>query len=218
MHERYTTVRKCVNRGVPMWITHVCPTTAAAPMNGPFLTLEPLIEVLREAVQASGWELSGLQKTTSHQFEGRWDGESTRSAYLFFHRADSPDFASVDIYLDETSRGLSGNIALVVDLAPLGAIGEASEVLSALARLSARELEGGQRRPITLRFRMDDAEELAESADTEVRFKARLPRSVVHGGRPAALSWLNTVVAAFAEILRSPELALLTEADDLADE
>ena len=187
-------------------------------MSEPFLTLEPLIEALREAVQASGWDLSGLQKTTSHQFEGRWDGESTRSAYLFFHRADGPDFASVDIYLDETSRGLTGNIALVVDLAPLGAIGGASDVLTALARLSARELEGGQRRPITLRFRMDDAEESAESADTEVRFKVRLPRSVVFGGRPAMSSWTDRVVAAFAEILRSPELALLTEADDPANE
>ncbi|MCH1570307.1 MAG: hypothetical protein L7S64_03115 [Longimicrobiales bacterium] len=187
-------------------------------MSAPFLTLEPLIEALREAVEASGWDLSGLQKTTSHQFEGRWDGESTRSAYLFFHRPDGPDFASVDIYLDETSRGLTGNIAIVVDLVPLGVVGEASHVLTALARLSARELEGGQRRPITLRFRMDDAEESAESADTEVRFKVRLPRSVLRAGRPTVFSWTDTVMAAFAEILRSPELALLTEADEPADE
>ena len=72
-------------------------------MSASFLTLEPLIDALREAIEAAGWSLSGLQKTTSHQFEGRWEGESTRSAYLFFHRADGPDFASVDGYLDATA-------------------------------------------------------------------------------------------------------------------
>ena len=183
-------------------------------MTGPFLTLEPLIEALREAIEASGWASSGLQKTTSHQFEGRWEGESTRSAYLFFHRDDGPDFASIDVYLDETSRGLSGNVALVVDLAPLGAIGQVSSVLGALARLSARELGRDGRRPLSLRFRLDDAELEAAEADTEIRFKVRLPRAVVSGGREAAFPWLESVVAAFARILRSPELALLTESDD----
>ncbi|MGB1780236.1 MAG: hypothetical protein ACPHQP_11825, partial [Longimicrobiales bacterium] len=143
-------------------------------MSAAFLTLEPLIDALREGIEASGWDLSGLQKTTSHQFEGRWEGESTRSAYLFFHRADGPDFASVDAYLDETGRGVSGNVALVVDLRPLGSIGDSGQVLSALSRLSARELTRGQRRPLSLRFRLDDAEDAAADADTEVRFKVRL--------------------------------------------
>ena len=83
------------------------------------LTLEPLIEAVQEDVLATGWELSGLQKTTSHQFEGRWDGESTRSAYLFFHLDEGRQDASIDVYLDETSRGLMGNMALVVDLLDL---------------------------------------------------------------------------------------------------
>ena len=48
------------------------------------LTLEPLIDVVRAAVEGGGWSISGLQKTTSHQFEGRWEGEATRSAFLFF--------------------------------------------------------------------------------------------------------------------------------------
>lgn len=186
----------------------------APPVNEPFLTLEPLIDTLREAIAGVGWELSGLQKTTSHQFEGRWKGESTRSAYLFFHRSDGPDFASVDVYLDETSRGMTGNVALVVDLRPMGEVGKAEDVLSVLASLSARELRGGQRRPLSLRFRMDDAEGVVEAAATEVRFKVRLPGSVIRGGRSAAFSWLDAVASAFAEILRSPELALLTEDDD----
>ena len=179
-----------------------------------FLTLEPLIDALREGIEASGWDLSGLQKTTSHQFEGRWEGESTRSAYLFFHRADGPDFASVDAYLDETGRGVSGNVALVVDLRPLGSIGDSGQVLSALSRLSARELTRGQRRPLSLRFRLDDAEDAAADADTEVRFKVRLPRAMLQGGRSEMDPWLERVVSGFAEILRSPELALLTDVED----
>ena len=55
------------------------------------LTLEPLVDAVREGVESAGWHLSGLQKTTSLEFEGRWEGESTRSAYLFFHRADESD-------------------------------------------------------------------------------------------------------------------------------
>ena len=58
--------------------------------------------------------LSGLQKTTSHQFEGRWQGESSRSAYLFFHDDARPDYVSIDVFLDETTRGLKGNLALVL--------------------------------------------------------------------------------------------------------
>ena len=53
------------------------------PNEGPLLTLEPLLDAVRLGVEDAGWTLSGLQKTTSHEFDGRWAGESTRSAYLF---------------------------------------------------------------------------------------------------------------------------------------
>ena len=82
---------------------------------------------LRAAVEGAGWSLSGLQKTTSHQFEGRWDGEATRSAFLFFHLGEGLDPISIDVYLEETGRGLTGNIALVIDLLPLGGVGPAGE-------------------------------------------------------------------------------------------
>ena len=49
-------------------------------------TLEPLIDAVRDGVEGKGWSLSGLQKTSSTEFEGRWAGQTTRSAYLFFHR------------------------------------------------------------------------------------------------------------------------------------
>src|SRR5262245_13467535 len=94
------------------------------------LTLEPLVDAVREGVEAAGgWELSGLQKTTSLEFEGRWEGESTRSAYLFFHASGRADAASIDVYLDETSRGLTGNLALVVDVVRLGSLGEPQRAL-----------------------------------------------------------------------------------------
>lgn len=186
------------------------------PVSEPFLTLEPLIDAIRDAVQGAGWELSGLQKTTSHQFEGRWEGESTRSAYLFFHRADGPEYASIDVYLDETSRGLAGNIALVVDLVPLDALGAPPEVLTALARLSEREIGNTQRRPITLRFRLPDSSVEATSAETEVRFKVRLPRSFVEGGSAMAGPWVTEMVGAFMRILGSPEVAMLADTDDEA--
>ena len=74
-------------------------------------TLEPLIHAVQDGVQSRGWILSGTQKTTSMEFEGRWAGASTRSAYLFFHRDEVED-ASVDVYLDETPAGLHGSLSL----------------------------------------------------------------------------------------------------------
>ena len=74
----------------------------------PLLTLEPLIEAVQDGITRSGWVLSGLQKTTSPRFEGRWQGESSRSAYLFFHDDARPDFVSIDVFLDETTKGLKG--------------------------------------------------------------------------------------------------------------
>ena len=113
-------------------------------------TLEPFLEAIREGVEGRGWELSGLQKTTSYRFEGRWEGDSTRSAYLFFHRAGVPEDVSVDVYLDETSRGLKGNLALVMDVPDLGDVGPVQEALAVLcdtaARYSVNALAGAQSR------------------------------------------------------------------------
>lgn len=182
-----------------------------APVEGPILTLEPLIEAVRTGVEAAGWELSGLQKTTSHQFEGRWNGESTRSAYVFFHTPKGPDFVSIDVYLDETSRGLTGNIALVVDLVPLGALGDSEEALRELSRLSSTAISGGHERPVTLRLRLEDAGDEPADAETEVRFKVRIPRSTISAGPEAVRVHSADAVAAFAEILASGGLEHFTD-------
>ena len=180
----------------------------------PILTLEPLIAAIQAGVARVGWELSGMQKTTSHQFEGRWEGESTRSAYLFFHPGNGPDWVSVDVYLDETSRGLTGNLALVVDIAPMERLGPTAEVLAALAAASLRHLPERYRRPVTLRYRLADAVDAVGSAETEVRFKISLPRRLIESGAPAITDFSAEVVRAFGEVLRSPEVMGYAPDDD----
>lgn len=167
----------------------------------PILTLEPLSEAVRAGVEGAGWTLSGLQKTTSHQFEGRWEGESTRSAYLFFHRPDSPEFVSVDVYLDETSRGVTGNVALVVDLLELGALASVPETLEALGETAAQHLPDDVRRPVTLRFRMSDAGDDVGESDSEVRMKVRLPRRIMTKGAEATTDFVRAITADFGALL-----------------
>lgn len=175
----------------------------------PILTLEPLIEAVRGGVEGAGWELSGLQKTTSHQFEGRWEGDATRSAYLFFHPPAGPDWVSIDAYLDETSRGLSGNLALVADLRAMGHLEPAEELLAALAEMYRAHMPARFRRPVTLRFRMADTDEAVASSETEVRFKVRIPSGAVQEGEDAIRSLARDVVAAFDRLLEERSLGAL---------
>jgi hypothetical protein len=170
------------------------------------LTLEPLIEAVRAGVEGAGWTLSGLQKTTSHQFEGRWEGESTRSAYLFFHSGGGPEDVSIDVYLDETSQGLTGNLALVVDLVPLAELGGPSDALRALGALSASCLPAAHATPLTLRLRLQTGDADPGSAESEVRFKVRIPRKAVAEGADAIRRLAASAVAGFERVLASPEL------------
>lgn len=171
------------------------------------LTLEPLMEAVRAGVERAGWELSGMQKTTSHQFEGRWEGESTRSAYLFFHSPDAFHDMSIDVYLDETSRGLTGNLALVVDLVALGPLGDPRTALAELGRLSARTLPGRYATPLTLRLRLQDGADESDGAEAEVRFKLRIPRKAIAEGADAVADLAESTMGAFVRIATSPDLA-----------
>lgn len=179
----------------------------SGPEDGGLLTLEPLIDAVRAGVEETGWELSGLQKTTSHQFEGRWEGEATRSAYLFFHSVTAPDSVSVDVYLDETSRGLTGNLALVVDLVRLGELGDPAAALRTFGALSNDAFPSERTTPLTLRLRLADGAVEPERAEGEVRFKLRIPRSAIAAGRQAVEVLAAATMAAFQGILASPELA-----------
>lgn len=170
-------------------------------------TLEPLMEAVREGIEKAGWELSGLQKTTSHQFEGRWEGESTRSAYLFFHPSRGPDHVAIDVYLDETSQGLTGNLALVVDLLPPREAGDPRETLSALATVSAACLPDSFQTPLTLRLRLGDRDESPSDAEAEVRFKLVIPRKAIRAGSEVVRAITAEAVGAFEAILADPRLA-----------
>jgi hypothetical protein len=180
---------------------------------GGLLTLEPLIEVVRAGVENAGWTLSGLQKTTSHQFEGRWEGESTRSAYLFFHAEARAEDSSIDVYLDETSQGLTGNFALVVDLVPLAELGDPAEALRAFVALTGEALPPDRATPVTLRMRLEDRTADPGGAETEVRFKVRIPRKVVAAGAEEVLRLAGSAVAGFEKILSSSVLAAYLPSD-----
>lgn len=164
------------------------------------------MEAVRDGVETAGWELSGLQKTTSHHFEGRWEGDSTRSAYLFFHHPRRWKGASVDVYLDETSKGLRGNLALVLDGRPVDVTGEVPRTLPALGRVAARVLPDGYRTPVTLRFRLKDGEEDVDGSDVEIRVKIHIPGSAMEAGSSAVSALASAVVDAFEELLDEDDL------------
>lgn len=179
---------------------------SSPPPSDPLLTLEPLLDAVREGLEAAGWQLSGFQKTTSYEFEGRWAGDSSRSAYLFFHRDGLPDWASIDVFLDETSRGLKGNLALVLDGPELSEIPDPARALGSLAAVALGCLPEGFNAPVTLRYRLPDAAGEPGEADTEIRFKVLLPKKSILSGSPTVSSLAGEVALAFQRILESPGL------------
>ncbi len=180
----------------------------------PLLTLEPLIEAVRDGVAGAGWDLSGLQKTTSHQFEGRWDGESSRSAYLFFHNEAFPDFVSVDVFLDETTKGLRGNLALVVEGPELAELGPMKELLSSLAKVSDASMPEGYRTPLTVRLRLATPDEDPADAESEVRLKLRIPVKAMKAGADAVSALASAAVAAFERALAHEDFTVLRVGGD----
>ena len=172
-------------------------------MTEPILTLEPLIDAVVEGVRSAGWELSGLQKTSSTEFEGEWAGHTTRSAYLFFH-ADAHETASVEGYLDETDRGLRATLSLVVDLRPVWEHASVPDALDRVAELSSRHLPDGYTTPVVVRLTLSDTAEPSTEAQVESRVKLRVPRAAIAagGGSVAALS--AATVRAFEALLDDP--------------
>ena len=160
----------------------------------PLLTLEPLIDAVRHAVEGCEWTLSGLQKTTSHEFQGRWEGESTRSAYLFFHQPDRWEAVSIDVYLDETSRGLQGNLALVLEGRPLGELGRVEQALRVLGAASVESSRHGDRMSISLRARLSGPEADPADSDVEVRVKSKIPPAAIQRGAEAVSVFAVEVV------------------------
>ncbi len=174
-----------------------------SPAHAPLLTLEPLIEAVTEGVEAAGWTLSGMQKTTSYEYEGRWRGESSRSAYLFFHAAALEESVSVDAFLDETSRGTQGNLALVIGGPELV---DPRQALAALASAVRERIPRSYRAPVSLRLRLADAEHPPESATVEVRVKIMIPGGALRSGHPEVSRVSAEGVRAFEQLLAHPTL------------
>lgn len=172
----------------------------------PLLTLEPLIEAVTEGVREVGWVRSGVQKTTSHEYGGRWEGESTRSAYLFFHRAGPEGSVSVDVFLDETSRGIQGNLALVVDGPPLSELGDPRSALAAVAAAAGERMRAPHRVPVALRLRLADPGDPVDGATVELRVKIPIPESALRAGHEAVSALASAGVRDFERLLAHPEL------------
>lgn len=170
------------------------------------LTLEPFIQSVREGIEGRGWALSGLQKTTSQEFEGRWAGQSSRSAYLFFHRDALPDWVSVEAFLDETSHGLKGNLALVIDGPEVHELPPFETLLGALAGASVDAFPEGYRTPVSLRVFMDEPEDPVDRAETEYRFKLHLPKTALEAGMAATSALAASTAGAFEGLLGHPLL------------
>jgi len=172
----------------------------------PVLTLEPLIEAVREGLEATGWGLSGLQKTTSHEYEGRWAGDSSRSAYLFFHKPGEVEHVSVDVFLDETSRGLRGNLALVFEAPFLGEGPHPMILLERLRGVADEVLPEGYRVPLSVRCRTRSGKVSAADADVEVRVKLMIPKAAMEAGHDALVGLAGSTARSFENFCRRPEL------------
>jgi hypothetical protein len=176
----------------------------------PLLTLEPLIEVLRSSLEAAEWQLSGVQKTTSHEYDGRWAGESTRSAYLFFHSATDEGDESIDVFVDETSQGLNGSLTLVMDGPRLKELGSVQNALDRLRAAAATAAPAGVVTSIALRAGLRNADEPGGNAETVVRFRIPIPLVATRGGARDVAAVARSAVTTFEVLRVDPNLARLS--------
>ncbi len=173
------------------------------------LTLEPLLESIRDGVERAGWVLSELQKTTSHELEGRWAGESSRCAYIFFYRKDLPESVQVEAFIHESSGELRSDMSLVVNGPEFGTLGGVKEVLDRVRFAMRETLPAGFRSPLAVRVSLPDAAESPEEADVELRAKLVLPTRAIEAGASAVSALSTSVVTAFERLLERPEVAEL---------
>lgn len=204
------------------------PDLGASGAPGPILTLEPLLDTVRAVVEAGGWELSGLQKTTSYEYGGRWDGDSTRSAYAFFHPASgrgegwSPSTtapgesarasggevgSALDVFLDETNKGLTGTLALVLVGPTLNDLGDVEIALSSLAAVARECVSSDQPVRLSLKAGLADARRSAGSATVDVRFKFALPTTAILAGERVVRTVVRSALDSFDIMIRHPDLA-----------
>ena len=152
--------------------------------------------------------MGALRPSEDHErrVRGALAGESARSAYLFFHREELAEWASIDVFLNETPRTLRGNIALAIDAPALGEARELRPLLSTLSRTARETLLEGYETPVILRLRLPDGAAGPEEAEMEYRFKIRIPGAALEAGSSAIVALAGAVVGAFEELLEHPSL------------
>jgi len=165
-------------------------------------TIEPLLEAVREGLERAEWQLSGLQKTTSYEYEGPWEGASLRSAYAFFHGVedDEGEGPSIELFVDETDEGVDGTLSLLVAGPSLADQPAVAAVLERALNLAGRSLPPEMPAPVSVSYG-HRGRGVPEAATARVRFKARIPRTAVSAGRGAVDATLNTVIDAFRRVL-----------------
>lgn len=165
-------------------------------------TIEPLLAIVVPFFEARGWQLSGVQKTTSYAYEGAWADSELRSAYAFFHQVEDEEGSgpSLEAFIDETDEGLDGGLSLVLDGPSLGEEPDVASVLRRAAELGAGVLPLEMPAPVTVTYSHPGRRE-AESANVKVRFKGRIPGGANRAGRRAVEATLATIASGFDEIL-----------------
>jgi hypothetical protein len=121
---------------------------------------------------------------------------------------------SIDVFLDETSRGLRGNLALVLEGPSLDSVRDPKAVLTQLSGVGRRLLPDGYRTPLTLRYRLPRLSDDPGISDTEFRFKLYVPKNALQAGHSAVVALATSTATAFRGILRAPDLRPLLSSEE----
>ena len=165
-------------------------------------TLEPLLSVLRPLIEESRWVLSGMQKTTSYEYEGAWEGETLRSAYAFFHRPGDEEGRgpSLEAYLDETEDGLEGALSLVMTAPGPDQEPAVTELMGRALATASASIPEGVPAPVSITYSGRPGATAASAIRARVRFKARIPGTAIRGGERTLGAVTHTILGAFDDI------------------
>jgi hypothetical protein len=108
---------------------------------------------------------------------------------------------SIYVFLDETTKGLKGNLALVVTGPELGLLGPMPDLLVALAKVTADCLPEHAHTPFVLCLGMDDPKDDPRAAETEVRIKLTIPSEALSAGASEVSALASTTTEAFERLL-----------------
>ncbi|MDH3223662.1 MAG: hypothetical protein OEO23_08090 [Gemmatimonadota bacterium] len=167
-------------------------------------TLEPFLSVLRRNIEAGGWVLSGLQKTTSYEYDGAWEGGTLRSAYGFFHLAGdgNGEGPSLEAFVDEAETSLDGTLSLVMKAPGPERVPGVADLMEVALSLVERTVPEGIPAPVSVTYSSSPGRTGPESVDATVRFRARVPGSAVQGGERTIRAVTCTILEAFEEVRR----------------